>query len=67
MVARRPRAFAPVTLAAIRIAVACGMADVVAGRTVDAAEAFAELEAYFQDLARGDDPDGASIQLEDFA
>jgi predicted transcriptional regulator len=38
----------------IRAAVARGKADVEAGRTIDAAEAFAELEAYFRVLARGD-------------
>lgn len=36
----------------IRAAVARGKADVEAGRTVDAAEVFAELEAYFCAIAR---------------
>jgi hypothetical protein len=48
-------------LADIRAAVARGMADVEAGRTIDAAEAFAELEAYFRRIARGDA--GASIPV----
>jgi hypothetical protein len=36
----------------IRAAVARGKADVEAGHTLDAAEAFAELEAYFRAVAR---------------
>ena len=43
------------TLDDIRAAVARGKADVEAGRTLDAAKAFAELEAYFRALARGDE------------
>lgn len=52
MNARRPLPSAIDTLAGIRIAVARGKTDVEAGRTMDAAEAFAELEAYFRAMAR---------------
>lgn len=52
MAAPLPHGSAAPTLAAIREAVARGRADVEAGRTMDAAEAFAELEAYFRTKAR---------------
>ncbi|HET9639840.1 MAG TPA: hypothetical protein VFP12_11600 [Allosphingosinicella sp.] len=54
MCARDFHPSASVTLEDIRTAVARGKADVEAGRTIDAAEAFAELEAYFRAIARGD-------------
>lgn len=49
---RRSQPSAVPALEDIRTAVARGKADVEAGRTVDAAEAFAELEAYFRAMAR---------------
>lgn len=54
MAAPLPHGSAAPTLADIRIAVARGKADVEAGRTMDAAEAFAELETYFRAMARGE-------------
>jgi hypothetical protein len=53
MAARRSDRPAAPMLEEIRIAVARGLADVEVGRTMDAAEAFAELETYFRAMARG--------------
>lgn len=61
MCERRPHPSAIPTLNDIRAAVARGRADVEAGRTVDAAEAFAELEAYFRAVAR--DHASAAVQV----
>lgn len=56
--ANMPHGLEVARLGDIRAAVARGRADVEAGRTLDAAEAFAELEAYFRAMAR-DHPSAA--------
>jgi predicted transcriptional regulator len=53
MAAHLPHGLEVARLGDIQAAVARGKADVEAGRTMDAAEAFAELEAYFRVIARG--------------